>query len=461
MSKTGKLFGGIDVGSSSIKTSIIDAGTGKIISARKRRYRGDMLAGNSVQVNEIYSEFIKEIGSLSNEGVTSIGLSCMAPILIPVDSNFESLTAIPYNSLLGSEFFGKNLNFNFRRINFNSPNAQMFPQKILWLRKNSPEVLEEASYIVDLNAYLLGRVCGKHEGTPVQDYPTAVEWGLVDSRKRDWWKPVAEKLGIRAKLPELVEPEFAIDIGDTRLCIGTVDTLVSSLGAIGLDSSLLFVSNGSTLCAGFVSKKPVITDNLYCDAYFSGRYLIDGCNSQFSTVLDFAERLFRTKIDINDVDEKPTEVTFMPYLTGERCPLFNTSLRGGFYGFNAETSIDDIKKSVVHSLAYLTIDMLDAVIKLSGRRREIVVGGGVGGRTIGPIVATVAGMNYNFLNYDPGSVGAALIAMKSSSTIASYPLRTFRYIGGETETYTPDRSLNAHAAAYERFTKLRRKLENF
>jgi sugar (pentulose or hexulose) kinase len=460
MARKKSLFGGIDVGSSSIKSAVIDSGTRRVIETSRHRYKGTILTQQSVEVGTILREFRKRFDHLAAEGVSSIALSCMAPIMILVDSNFEPLLSIPYNSLLGSEFFSRLSEFDFKGRTYNTPNVQMFPQKTMWVEENRPDIMKDAAYIVDLNSFLFSSVAGNQLSRPVQDEATAVEWGLVDASLRTWWKELTNRLKVTSKLPKLVKPEFGIETEGIRLCIGTVDTMASALGAVGMDERRIFISNGSTLCAGFVSKKPVLTDTLYCDLYFSGHHLIDGCNSQYSTILDFAKRILGTKIDIDRVGNEPSHVVFIPYLSGERCPLFNTRLRGGFYGFDTETTRKELEKSVAHSLAYLSIDMIGALAEISGGMKEVVAGGGQTGELIASIVSSVTGMNYSILDYDPGSIGAAFIAMKSSGVIESYPRDACDYIHGGKRTYSPDSSLMKHKQAYAKFTELRRRLKN-
>lgn len=463
MAMKNNLVGGIDIGSSSIKWAVCDTRSKCVVSSGRTRYTKEILSQESVDIGTIFKFFKREFDKLLKENVSSAALSCMAPILVAVDSNFDPVLSLPYNSLVGSEFFSSLKGFSFRRHNLNFPNVQMFPQKILWLRTNREKEMGEVRHIVDLNGYLFNRMIDKPSvsGIPFQDLPTAAEWGMVDVPSRRWWTRLTDRVGITGMLPELVIPEFSSSASGVDLCIGTVDTMVSSLGSIGLRHDSLFVSNGSTLCAGFVSDRPVVSKGLYCDVYFAGRYLINGCNSQFSTILDFAKKSFGLDIDVDKVDETPVGVIFLPYLAGERCPLFNTDIRGGFYGFDTDTDKGTIVKSITHSLAYLSADMINTLTSISeGDIGDITAGGGLSKDLIARIVSSLTGIDYSITDYEPAVLGAAIISMRSSGILKEYPSDPSDLFSLTKRVIHPVKELRNHSEVYSLFMKVRNRLSH-
>lgn len=458
---SGHLVGGIDIGSSSMKWTIYDYKARQVVDSGKNQYPEGFFKPDAIDVDSIFEMFREQFHHIVDENVSAVGLSCMAPVLIAVDSNFESLLSIPYNSSRGSEFFNEFSSFDFKKHTLNPLNIQMFPQKILWCRSHMPDELKEAAHFIDLNGFLFNKIHRNERSTPVQDIATASEWGLVDVPSRDWWGSLVEMLKIGNKLPELVGSEYARTIDGVDLCIGTVDTMVSSLGSIGTGKNQIFVSNGSTLCAGFVSGRPVVTDRLYCDIYFSGKYLINGCNSQFYTLLEFAKNVFDLNINIDEIDSSPTNVIFIPYLQGERCPLFNTNIRGGFYGFDSTTTREDMANSIVHALAYLSVDMFNNLIEVAdGKMDEVVAGGGLTKKLIGSIASSISGLNYRISSYDTGTLGAAIIALKHTGAIANYPDDVNGFIR-DTGTVLPAiPSLKAHIRNFEKFVEIREMLKD-
>lgn len=456
-----ELFAGIDVGSSSIKYSICGHEDHTIISAGRLRYPADTFSQNNINVTPIEKLFCRVIRNLAASGVKYIGISSMAPVMILVDSELNPLSATPYNSLLGSDMIPDLDSNEIRKKTFNLPNVQMFHQKVMWFRANKPKILTSARWILDLNSYLFLKFSGKRSN-PVQDMNTALEWGLFDLSRKTWDFETAESLGINHLLPEIVTPEFSTTSENITLSVGTVDTMVSALGSVGINKSKMFLSNGSTLCAGFVSDKPVETRHMYNDLFFDGKYLVNGCNSQFSTIIDWAEKSFRKRINVNDIDTTPRNVIFLPYLEGERCPLFDSNIRGAMFDMDKSSTNEDIITAAVHSLSYLTVDMIEHLKSLSDRVfASVVAGGGLSKRNLASIVSSLTGLDYEITGVEPTTIGAILIAMKSNGFIRDYPLNTEEYgLIIEGRVY-PSSNLLVHERNYARFKKFRDLLQTY
>jgi xylulokinase len=439
----------------------MDPGDPSVISLGRLRYPANTFLQNSVDVKAIAKLFLKLTRNLSSQGVKYAGLSSMAPIMILADVNGEPVSAIPYNSLLGSEYIAEFNEEDFRKKTLNVPNVQMFQQKIMWFKHNNPNVLQKARSIMDLNSYLVSKYQEKPTA-PVQDVNTALEWGLIDASKRDWDYEAAQSLAIDHMLPQLVTPEFTTSNKGMSVSLGTVDTLVSALGSVGMDQDKMFLSNGSTLCAGFISETPLETRHMYNDFFFDGKYLVNGCNSQFSTIIDWAERNFRKRINVNDVDMVPRNSIFLPYLEGERSPLFDTNIRGALFDLDKSSTNDDIIAAAVHSLSYISVDMIEH-LKLMGDRlfTSVIAGGGLSKRNLASIISALTGLDYEITGVEPTTIGAILIAMRGNGLIKQYPRNTEEYglrIEGRVH---PNTNLLVHERNYKKFIKFREMLQNY
>jgi xylulokinase len=455
MSKN-KLIAGVDVGSSSIKWAVYNLEDMELLRSGNVRYPKGTFEKDNVNVDVVADTYLHILNILDKMEVSYVGMSTMAPILICMNSEKIALTGIPYNSLLGAEFLSDLDADASRDITLNVPNVQFFFQKIKWIKKNAGNIFTATRWLVDLNGFLLEKL--EHtKNRPVQDVNTALEWGLLNYKTMTWEPSIVMELGIENKLPELVQPEYSCKYRNMVVSIGTVDTIVSALGSIGTDSNKFFITNGSTLCAGYVSRTPVKSNTLYNDLYFEGRYLINGCNSQYSTILDWAESNFKRSIDVNRIDMNPRAITFLPYLEGERCPIFNTQIRAGFYGIDKWSTNDDMIAAIVHSMAYLSVDMIENLMMSNEGEHHfngIIAGGGMSKVNIGSIVASLTNLRYEITGIEPTTLGACLISMKGNGIIDNYSTGKYHLLKIE-HKIKPDTSILTHKISYDRFKKFR------
>ena len=455
MSKN-KLIAGVDVGSSSIKWAVYDLEDMELLRAGNVRYPKGTFEKDNVNVDVVADTYLHILNMLDKMEVSYVGMSTMAPILICMNSEKIALTGIPYNSLLGAEFLSDLDADASRDTTLNVPNVQFFYQKIKWIKKNATNIFTATRWLVDLNGFLLEKL-ENTKNRPVQDINTALEWGLLNYKTMTWEPSIVMELGIENRLPELVQPEYSCKYRNMVVSIGTVDTIVSALGSIGTDSNKFFITNGSTLCAGYVSRTPVKSNTLYNDLYFQGKYLINGCNSQYSTILDWAESNFKRSIDVNRIDMNPRAITFLPYLEGERCPIFNTDIRAGFYGIDKWSTNDDMIAAIVHSMAYLSVDMIENLMMSNEGEHHfngIIAGGGMSKVNIGSIVATLTNLRYEITGIEPTTLGACLISMKGNGIIDNYSTGKYHLLKIE-QKIKPDTSILTHKISYDRFKKFR------
>lgn len=107
----------------------------------------------------------------------------------------------------------------------------------------------------------------------------------------------------------------------------------------------------------------------------------------------------------------PSEVTFLPYLSGERTPHNNPAARGAFMGLSAGTDPAALVQAVMEGVGFAFADCHDALTRTGGPLGAVyAVGGGARSQAWLRIIAAATGLT--LLIPEAGNFGAAYGAAK-------------------------------------------------
>lgn len=136
-----------------------------------------------------------------------------------------------------------------------------------WMRQKDPATLDACHRIVDVHAFLTGRLTGRQ----VSAWSSADPFGTLDIHVMDWSDPILDSLGIRrTQLPALVKPgslagtvsEAAADA--TGLRAGTAvfaaggDGQCAGLGTNAFEPGTVYLNLGTATITGVWSPSPLI-----------------------------------------------------------------------------------------------------------------------------------------------------------------------------------------------------------
>lgn len=263
----------------------------------------------------------------------------------------------------------------------------------LFLKHERPEAYRAAAYLLDVPEYLTFRATGR----AVAGYDTAVLRWCTDNRRAGavrWDPALLAQCGLDAgKLPELVPPatvvgpltpaaadELGLGTG-TVVAVGTGDTTAAALGAGAVRDfeAHLYVGTSAWISCHVPYKKTDLRTSIASlPAAVPGRYWI-------ATVQDVAGKAIDWLIDNVLHDQRPDQaleqlnalaaaspagargVVFTPWLNGERTPVDDSSLRGGWFNAGLATDRTDLARSVFEGIGYNARWMLEAVERFTGR----------------------------------------------------------------------------------------------
>ncbi len=347
-----------------------------------------------------------------------------------------------------------------------APGAFSLPT-IIWLKHNEPESYAAAHKLMVPGGYLVARLTGEF----TIDYSRASTTLLFDIRKRQWHEPFFEKLDIDIdKLPRPVPCDEVVGSinevtaeltglkAGTPVIGGCMDTIGASLGTGVLDEGQCFVIMGTAArVAGPVKTGQFDQRFMNCTHVQDGcwQYIgaINGVGSSLRWIRDTFCELEQREAELRgtDVYELITAqaalsppgskgLLFLPYLAGERTPLWNPYARGVFFGLTLGHNRGDFFRSVLEGAAFAIRHVIDLLEADSGLViNDLRIGGAAASSIVwNQIISDVLGKRVVSLTQSHTEVlGAAILAgvgVKLYPDFATAISRTI--VTGE--TYEPD-----------------------
>jgi xylulokinase len=289
---------------------------------------------------------------------------------------------------------------------------------ILYLRAEHPQVYRRTRVFLEPKDYLNLRLTGR----PVASFESiALHW-LTDNRDPaniDYHPDLLAYANIdRTLLPDLVPSTeiiagltgtAATDLGlpeGTPVLAGTPDVHSAAIGS-GTTSDYMgsiYVGTSSWITCHVPFKKTDLPHNIASlPAGIPGRYLVLNEQETAGKAIEWlGDILYPDKPD--DVTDRLNEIAagvpagsrgviFAPWLYGERTPVEDATLRGGFFNQSLETGPAEMARAVFEGVAYNSRWLLGYVEKLAGHRLDPIVmaGGGALSALWAEIMADVMG----------------------------------------------------------------------
>jgi xylulokinase len=442
---------GIDIGTTRCKAIVFDP-HGKIIGSDSKEY--GIITDNSGKAEQdaeliwrITCTVIKSaVRNISKHNIKALSISVQGDAIIPVDKKFNAM----HNAILGidyrskenvelcDEVIGNRKLFNITGMRPHPLNSLL---KIIWLKKNVPDIYNRAWKITTYEDYIFG----KFGVEPVIDYTMASRTMALDLKKHNWSHEILTRFDIRYDLFNQLKPPGTIigkikrnvaeDLGlskDIILVTGGHDQTCAALGAGLITEGTGLISTGTAEVLSTVLQKPILDDNLYNNSYpcyiylkenmyftFSlnhvGGLLLEWYKDNFENIKAFKQD--QSKRDIYEhllsrIPDEPSKILFLPHLIGSGTPWCDFYSKGAIIGLKISTTKYDILKAILESLTYeLMINM--EIMKSAGIviKNLNAVGGGAKSPLWLQIKSDILNQPINTLRVkEAACLGAAILA---------------------------------------------------
>jgi xylulokinase len=391
--------------------------------------------------------------NIQGSDIQAVGLTTIFPAVIPLDQYANPMyPAILYSDQRSmrqvAAIYEKISQEKYQRITGNIlVPGNCAVTSMAWLRDERPDIYTSAMILGFANTYVTSKLTGEF----YTDTTNAAVSGLVDIHKPwEWSEQLCEICSIDIdRLPEITQPHEIIGsisraasdttglkIGTPVMC-GCGDAVASPFGAGALREGSILYTAGTTDCVTVPLSKPTGDTRLVNTAFVSDKsWCAIGTSTSSGASIEWFKREFlqrrcaQTEQDVYqfmaDIAEscRPgcNGLLYIPYLQGERTPIWDPLARGMFIGLKTSTSTCELARSVFEGTAYALRDVIECVESaMSTQVKEIrTVGGCTKSDLWNQIKADVLNRPIDVLQYqETGSLGAALLAGTGSGIYKS------------------------------------------
>jgi gluconokinase len=249
--------------------------------------------------------------------------------------------------------------------------------KIAWIKNNEKEKFKQVSKFLSLKAYILQQLTGEY----VIDYSIASATGLLNIHKIKWEPESLKFAGITAAmLPDLVPVDtkvgklnkaYQASLGltaDTKILVGSSDGCMAVLGDGVNEEGVATITVEDSGAVRVVSDKVMQDDKQRFFNYLltENKYISGGPTNNGGVIFEWFTRQFgdfknpfdleHTMLElINDASKVPAGsdgLIFLPYLLGERAPIWNPNARGVFFGINIKHEKSHFVRAAIEGILY-------------------------------------------------------------------------------------------------------------
>lgn len=442
---------GIDIGTSACKVAAFDALDGKLLAASNQTYQLYHPETNHVEQNadDWWHAVCRGVRDLIDKGVNltqiaAIGLDGQSWAAVPLDDHGAILARTPIwmdtrATNIAAEIEAKIGAERLFSVSGNPFKANYVTPKLIYWQKYQPELVKHTAKIIGCNAFIAFRLTG----AITLDYSQGYAWHCFDEARLCYDTALAEELGIPLRiLPELVAPDQVVGRVTAEasrasglpegipVVAGGLDAACGTLGAGVIANGQTQEQGGQAGGMSICLNKPLAHPRLILSPHIvPGHWLLQGGTvggggtvNWFARELGAAERQMGVEIGRSpfaimddEADGSPLgsrSLIYLPYMAGERSPLWDAKASGAFIGLGYDKTRADLIRAIFEGTAYALEHNIRTAREVGATISEFrAMGGAANSRIWTQIKANVTGITMSIPMADTATtLGAALAA---------------------------------------------------
>ncbi len=457
---------GIDIGTGSTKAVAVSQSGETLASTRVSYPTLNSIPGHSEQDPEvIWQAFLTALTQLitrTNEAPHAVCLSSAMHSVIPVDNHGNALhpmitwadnRSADVASQLRTSESGKRL-----YEETGTPLHAMSPLcKIIWLRENNPDLFLRTARFISIKEFIWFRLFNVFE----VDYSIASASGLFNINTLTWHEHALRLAGLsheRLSIPVNTNHTITGVKGTIRIpdslrnipfVIGSSDGCLANKGSYATVPGVAALTIGTSGAIRVARQKPALNwEHMTFNYRLNENVFISGgpINNGGIALKWYAEKLLGKKLNsdagyaellatLSDVPPGSGGLIFLPYLFGERAPIWNSNAFGVFFGITGQHGQAHFTKAVIEGILFSLYQIMRGIEADGNAISRIHVSGGfVRSQQWVQLLATIFGKKVALVNReDASAIGAAFLGFDTLGIQGDYD----RFSEADATTFEP------------------------
>ncbi len=369
-----------------------------------------------------------------------------------------------------SEAFGAE---NIHRITGRPPDLTPCLYRYVWLKQHEPEAWDNTVTFVDVQSYLVQRLCGGHYRT---GWISADPMGIMDMVAHTWSQPLLDALDLDAsRLPELHPPGTELGVLQKSVAQSTGlpdgmpifaaggDGQCAGLGTNCTSSERAYINLGTAIVSGVWSPKYLYNTSWRTELAAQGEgYIFENCLRSGAFLINWFVDQFvthgkATSADFEKLEAAASElpvgsngVLVQPYFSGVMDPHWDISARGVITGLSGSHTPFHVYRAIIESMTLDSVASTEEMERALGSDIEhyLAIGGGANSPLWRQMLADASGKPVRVsATIEASALGAGMIAAFGAGWYDSIT-EAAQAMSGRSDEVLPN------PAQYERYREL-------
>lgn len=438
---------GIDIGTGSTKGVALNL-NGVVLASSQHHYpiyqpHPNYSEQNPELIWDAFVQCVQDVVQQLKQAPQAISFSSAMHSLIPVDDKGAALSQMITWADVRSEEIAERIRTSAEGETIyketGTPIHPMSPLcKLIWLRENEADLFNKTYKFVSIKGYIWHKLFNQFE----TDYSIASATGLFDIKKLTWSDAACKLAGVKLnQLSDAVNTTYVrkgltdlsaklLDIpATTQFVIGASDGCCANMGSYVTEPGTAALTIGTSGAVRITGPHPVYNYQAMTFNYLLDEktYVSGGAVNNGGIAVDWLLKKFLNQSNLNSdsyqslfkaIDSVPAGsdgLIFLPYLYGERAPIWDANSSGAYLNIQPQHDQNHFLRAALEGICCALNDVLNSLEGASVDVEQINISGGfISSQTWVQILADITGKKLMVLqSEDASAMGAIFLAMQA------------------------------------------------